>query len=260
MTKAKALTEAQWLSNTSPYVLLRYLQQHCVITRTVGGRRRLRLFCCACCRQIWPLLDDSGRRVVEMSEQFAQGLARKSALTLVWHQAQAVSGASMERMRRGVGDYPADHLAATVNEIKLAHSLAQAAEWTASPRFAVRSAEIVSLVTASAVVQQRGELSQEENARSYEAAAARQCGPLRDIFGNPFRSVAVDPGWLAWRGGLVTSMARKMSETGDFSDLPILADAVEEAGCASEDILVHCRQSGEHVRGCWLIDLLLGKD
>jgi hypothetical protein len=54
-------------------------------------------------------------------------------------------------------------------------------------------------------------------------------------------------------------MARKMYDSRDFSDMPVLADALEEAGCQDADILVHLRGPEPHVRGCWVVDLLLGK-
>jgi hypothetical protein len=82
---------------------------------------------------------------------------------------------------------------------------------------------------------------------------------LRCIFGNPFRPVILDPDILTWHGGLPVSMAQKMYDSRDFSDMPVLADALEEAGCRDADILGHCRSGGEHFRGCWVIDLLLGK-
>jgi hypothetical protein len=90
----------------------------------------------------------------------------------------------------------------------------------------------------------------------------RLCKPevvLRDIFGNPFRSVSLDATWLTWNGGTVPLLAQTIYDDGRFQDLPILADALEEAGCTNADILDHCRRPGEHVRGCWVIDLLLGK-
>jgi hypothetical protein len=82
---------------------------------------------------------------------------------------------------------------------------------------------------------------------------------LHDIFGNPFRPVSLNPAWLTWHDGLIVSMARQMYESRDFTDLPVLADALEDAGCTSQDILGHCRSGGEHVRGCWVVDLVLGK-
>ena len=82
---------------------------------------------------------------------------------------------------------------------------------------------------------------------------------LRDILGNPFRLVSLDPVWLTWHGGLLVSMAQRMYDSRDFSDMLVLADAMEEAGCTNQDILAHCRSGGEHVRGCWVVDLVVGK-
>jgi hypothetical protein len=79
---------------------------------------------------------------------------------------------------------------------------------------------------------------------------------FRDIFGNPFRLVIVDPSWLT---STVLSLAEGIYADRAFDRLPILADALQDVGCDNEDILSHCRQPGEHVRGCWAIDLLLGK-
>jgi len=79
---------------------------------------------------------------------------------------------------------------------------------------------------------------------------------LRDIFGNPFRPVTVDP---AWQTATVVALAEAIYADRAFDRLPILADALEEAGCLNGDLLNHCRQPGEHVRGCWAVDLLLSK-
>jgi hypothetical protein len=65
--------------------------------------------------------------------------------------------------------------------------------------------------------------------------------------------------WLAWNDGIVPKLAQAIYDDRVFDRLPILADALEEAGCTNADILNHCRQPGEHVRGCWVVDLLLGK-
>ena len=78
---------------------------------------------------------------------------------------------------------------------------------------------------------------------------------LCDIFGNPFRPVT----FPAWRTDTVLSLARQMYESRDFYPMPILADALQDAGCDNNDVLNHCRQPGEHVRGCWVVDLILGK-
>jgi len=79
---------------------------------------------------------------------------------------------------------------------------------------------------------------------------------LRDIFGNPFRSVTVDP---RWQSEIVVALATGIYAERAFDRMPILADALEEAGCDHPDILTHCRGDGPHVRGCWVVDLVLGK-
>jgi hypothetical protein len=80
---------------------------------------------------------------------------------------------------------------------------------------------------------------------------------LRDIFGNPFRRVAIDPRWLT---SSVLDLARAIYDDRAFERMPVLADALMDAGCDNDDILDHCRGDGVHVRGCWVVDLLLGKE
>ena len=80
----------------------------------------------------------------------------------------------------------------------------------------------------------------------------------RDIFGNPFRPATFDPAWLT---STVVALARGMYESRDFGAMPILADALQDAGCDSDEVLNHCRDAIQvHVRGCWVVDLVLGKD
>ena len=94
--------------------------------------------------------------------------------------------------------------------------------------------------------------------QSGAAGVLRGTKILRDIFGNPFRPVAFAP---EWRTGTAASLARGMYESRDFSAMPILADALQDAGCDSDDILNHCRDaSATHVRGCWVVDLVLGNE
>jgi hypothetical protein len=82
-------------------------------------------------------------------------------------------------------------------------------------------------------------------------------GPVRFLLG---ASTQMEPSRLAWHDGLLVSMARHIYESCDFIDMPILADALEEAGCTDQEILAHCRSGGEHRRGCWVVDLVLGKE
>lgn len=91
-----------------------------------------------------------------------------------------------------------------------------------------------------------------------ERMAAGLCWRIRDVFGNPCRPVAFDP---AWRTRDALLLARQMSAAQEFSAMPILADALQDAGCDSEAILDHCRDTtAVHVRGCWVVDLVLGRE
>jgi hypothetical protein len=93
---------------------------------------------------------------------------------------------------------------------------------------------------------------------SEEAERATQRARHLDIFGDPDRPVAFDP---AWRTATALLLAERMYRTRDFGAMPILADALQDAGCDSAAILSHCRGPGpRHVRGCWVIDLVLGKE
>lgn len=83
---------------------------------------------------------------------------------------------------------------------------------------------------------------------------------LRETLGNPFRPPVVEPSWLVRNDGAAASVARAIRRERRFSDLPILADALEEAGCVDQAILGHCRQTGGHVRGCWVLRWLLGSE
>jgi hypothetical protein len=84
-----------------------------------------------------------------------------------------------------------------------------------------------------------------------------QAALVRDIFGNPFRPVAFSP---AWRTDTVVALARQMYPSRNFSAMPILADALQDAGCEDEQLLGHCRGTGPHVRGCWVVDSVLAKE
>ncbi len=83
------------------------------------------------------------------------------------------------------------------------------------------------------------------------------CELLHDIFGNPFRPVRFPP---EWRTDTVLGLARQMYESRDFSAMPILADALQDAGCDNDHMLDHCRGPGPHIGGCWVVDLVLGKE
>ena len=95
-------------------------------------------------------------------------------------------------------------------------------------------------------------------ASAYALECKRQCRLFRDIFGNPFRPVTLNP---AWRTANAVALAQSIYDDRAFERMPILADALEDADCDNADILEHCRRPSptEHVRGCWVVDLVLGK-
>jgi hypothetical protein len=95
-------------------------------------------------------------------------------------------------------------------------------------------------------------------AAEVEQRAQAQCDHLREIIGDPFRPVAFS---TEWRTDTAVSLARQMYESRDFSAMPILADALQDAGCDEELILSHCRDTSlTHVRGCWVVDLVLNRE
>jgi hypothetical protein len=91
-----------------------------------------------------------------------------------------------------------------------------------------------------------------------EGVCARQADLMRDVFAPFRRQRLLDPGWLAWGEETVLKMAYRVYEDRAFERLPILADALEEAGCTDQGLLDHLRAPGVHVRGCWGLDAILG--
>jgi hypothetical protein len=92
-----------------------------------------------------------------------------------------------------------------------------------------------------------------------KAVSSTEANLIRCIVGNPFRPVSIDPAWLTWNNRTMSALAETIYTERAFDRLPILGDALEEAGCDNADILNHCRGPGPHARACWVVDLLLGK-
>jgi hypothetical protein len=225
------MTEEEWLTCIDPEKALRFL-------RGKVSDRKLRLFACGCCRRAWSALAaERGRTAVEIAERYADGSAKMEELQRAWDQATATRRSyhwGMPNVDGILAALPEQMVGVFLSQIR--HALAwqgMAVPFKGYKRVAKRV--------------------------GVEAAGALRA-LLRDVFGNPFRPVTIPPAWLLWNGGTVPKLAEAIYEQRRFSDLPILADALEEAGCDSADILTHCRQPGEHVRGCWVIDLLLGKE
>jgi hypothetical protein len=227
------------------------------------SHRKLRLFACACCRRIWHLLrDPRSRTAVEVSEQYADGQATEQQLRDAGVSAEAVASTAyhavhdpLEAEAEAAGLRPEEWVHAAWEDASFASS-AESAAWDASH---LRAADFM---VANC-------MAWEASARAVgvaqnDLAAARveqhiQADLLRCIAGNPFRRVTVDPSWLSWNDGTVVKLAQGIYDDRAFDRLPVLADALEEAGCTNADLLSHCRSEGPHVRGCWVVDLILGK-
>jgi hypothetical protein len=220
------MTEAEWLAESDPRPLLDHLGRQ-------ARSRKLRLFAVACCRRAWEhLRDEACRRAVEVAEGFADHRVSNQEREQATRDVRALCG---PRARACYG---------------LAYHVVRGTRYTfVNARIAAAHANWT--VTGTQMVG--------DNAAAEAAESAAQCGLLRDIYGNPFRPAALDPAWLVWDGGTIQKLAQAIYDERAFERLPVLADALEEAGCANEDLLGHCRQTAEHVRGCWAVDLLLGK-
>jgi hypothetical protein len=196
--------------------------------------RKLRLFAVACCRRLWPLLrDERSRRAVEVAESYADGTASES-------QRQAADQAAAE--------------AFTEASAPLFSRSANASLVIACWEVAGEAARNTLLNCSTACYDYSFKFWTYRRQR--EEARRDHLGLLRDLFGNPFRPVTTDSAWLT---STVVTLATGIYVDRAFDRLPILTDSLQDAGCESADILDHCRGPAPHVRGCWVVDLVLGK-
>jgi hypothetical protein len=228
------MTEEQWLAATDPVPMLLFLRDS-----GKASDRKLRLFACADCRSVWDsLIPLRVRRAVETAEQYAEGQASEEDL----QRAQSLAGGSAHAAQpQGSRRQPGHPLFVAKRRMFFAAQAAQS--------------HTPFLVGRLGLVQYDAEL--------------KAVSPLllRDIFGPlPFRPVAIEPSWLGWHEGLVVRLAQAAYEQRslpdgrlDASRLAVLADALEAADCQNEEVLRHLRGQEGHWRGCWALDILLGK-
>jgi hypothetical protein len=233
------MNEASWLGCGNPGVMLVWLG---------GGAsaRKLRLFACACCRRVGHLLSDRrAQDALSIAERFADGLVGDG------ERSAARKAAQQAAQSRAVTNQPT----APRWERRAASAVYYAAAADAS-----EAASNARQMAAEALLWRAGGYDAPEWQEVGRAERQAQADLLRDLFGPlRFRAVTIDPTWLAWDGGTVAKLAAAAYDERAFDRLPILADALEEAGCADEALLSHLRDPGPHVRGCWALDLLLGK-
>lgn len=222
------MIEAEWLASEDPEAMLKAAEYALASAQPHTRRtaRKRECFGVACCRLLWPLIarDELLRRGLEIleNELDAEDAELENGSEETWGEMNVASR------------HPADD----------------------APWFKMFAADVLldyrdpDLVTARLV-------------RTFEAWEGSKALPgqvahvMRDVVGNPFRPVTFDPDW---RTDTVLSLAQQMYDARDFSAMPILADALQDAGCDSDDILSHCRDPKQvHLRGCWVVDLVLGK-
>jgi hypothetical protein len=216
----------------------------------------LRLFAVACCRRIGGRLlpDERSRAALEAAEGYADRLISAEQLAATVAPADAASLDAYHR--RGQHFFSA---AGAALFAALPTGFTLPANWTDKLR-RFSPANICEWASGALEFEAPRPEGQAAVKDAMMAEGRAQGDLLRDLFGNPFRPVAVDPAWLTWNAGMIPQLAQAVYDGRNFQDLPVLADALEEAGCKEAAILDHCRQPGEHVRGCWVVDLLLGKE
>jgi hypothetical protein len=218
------MTEAEWLGCEDPQKMLEFVQE----SGKASGRK-LRLFACACCRAVWHLLPDQrSRKAVEVSERYADGLVPAEKLKAVWGDMRWAANVAHRKDDDAAG---VRWLVAHLTEEDALRTLSAAwSAWYLGGR---------------------------------EVQQPLQCALLRDLLGPlPFRDVRVPASVLSWNDGCVVKLASAIYDRREYTleRMGVLADALEDAGCADPGLLGHLRGLGPHLRGCWAVDLLLGKE
>ena len=256
------MTESEWQTADEPIRMLRVL-------RATTSDRKVVLFNVACCRHVWQSLGPADRAAVCQVDAAADDPAalREFRKRLVPERAADLAMAGL--LHRGC--QVSDHVTGPERELALAEislvsrdgyevgdDLARLLTTQTKIRLCLpgdREYGIEQLAFhASRLVYEAAPESQRYAAR--DAEERMQTAFLRCVFGNPFHPVAFDP---AWRSEAAVTLAAGIYAEHAFDRMPILADALEEAGCDHLDILTHCRGLCPHVRGCWVVDLVFGK-
>jgi hypothetical protein len=243
------MTEKEWLRCADVKKMITFFNKR-------GSGRKWRLLALACCMTLANSLDEKCLIALDVLERYVDGLADHSEL-LEAHRTideTAQRFAFYEMANPLMAVYNATRVVA--NPLLLREDHAGSADRALDDvRQAVAYAEAADLDDElSEALSQR--FRNEQWKRRVEQESKAQCVILRDIFGNPFRPVAIDRRWLTSN---VVDLSNAIYEGRTFNHLPILADALMDAGCDNDEILSHCRSEGPHVRGCWVVDLLTAR-
>jgi hypothetical protein len=228
------MTEAEWNACSDPARMLDWMREQGRLSS-----RKARLLALGYCRHALSVFPRRGRAILEFGDEFADGVAGETDLEAL---AGDVLGCPLGR--------PADSLA-------LAEPVSRC-WWLVMTLATARTDELIRLTNSIADAVPRetemaphatlGSRARTETERSF------QCELLRDLVTNPFRP----PAWIdAWRTSEVVALATAIYEQRSFDLMPVLGAAISDAGCTDEGILGHYGGRGPHVRGCWVVDLLL---
>ena len=227
------MTEAEWLAGHDPGQMFQFVV-------ATASQRRARLLGVGRCRRLWELFEaPRSRLAIDVAEQLADGAVSEAEC----RQAQAGAEAALDDRREQ------DTISTSKEFILLsAPENAAIAILDSDPKTAAGCGRGVAYCLDFFVNPLASKLLSTHDS---DEVCLLHC-----IFGNPFRPVTLGP---PWRTSTTVALAQQMYESRDFSAMPILADALQDAGCEHLDILGHCRGAGVHVRGCWVVDLVLAK-
>ena len=242
------MTEAEWLACEDPQRMLYSLRESL-------SARKLRLFAVACAGQVRRLLSDQrGQAALAFAEKHGAEVARRQGRQAIEVAAQRARNEAYHQTAAAPAGVEQARWRAAANALDAAAQCVgtdafNAARYSASfSAFAgAWAAQLAAGLTSSRELEEEFVLAEQE----------RQVCFLRDLVGNDRRHVAVERRWLT---ETVAALAEAVYTDRAFDRLPILADALEDAGCTDRAMLDHCRQPGEHARGCWVVDLVLGKE
>lgn len=244
------MTEADWLTGTDFAALVRFAADHL-------SPRRQRLLAVGFCRAAAHLFDypEMFDALVGI-DHYADGMASSGAIERVRQRCRNIAQWSYDEYSAAVDTGMSHGLRAYVRS-ELAWAMAFAAS---SPlpldQVGTRIATTIAQHRTGAALLEPVATTEFDVASTEEIA--RMLLVVREVAGNPFHPVAFSP---EWRTSTAITLAQQMYETREFSAMPILADALQDAGCNSEDMLNHCRNTSvPHVRGCWVVDAVLEKE
>jgi hypothetical protein len=225
------MTEEEWLTSDDPGALVTGMH------RRVSPRKFL-LIVCACYRRfVAPAAMGLDRRAVERVEAYAEGTASAEEMLRLGRKTERHEGPAKVLFANGIGG--------TGGFWGTPFGQMHAGWQTAS-----------SLI--DDITRRKPGRPSRQAARALIETKAALVTLVRDVVENPFRPRPSPFAGLEKPDGNVLGLARAIYEEGRSETWPILADALEEAGCTDRAILDHCRKPGEHIRGCWLLDGLLG--